>query len=329
MVSLIILIVSVLIFSGLCSMTEAAILSLSFTRARIFREEKRKGAVDLFFIKEHIHIAIATIVILNNVINIIGAIFVGHKIAVLFGNQWLAIVSAVFTFAIIIMAEIIPKTIGEAHKAAVSLSSAKILRIVMRIFRPFVGALVFLIRPLGMKKRQFRITEQEIKMMLRLGKDMGTVEVDEEVLINRVFKLNDLHAIQMMKPIKNMYCLPAGKRLSEIKDGIINSPYSRITVYKDNISNIIGIARQRMLLREIAKDNYEAIIDEFMSDPVFVKEDEKADTLLEKFRSYRQHLFIVTDKEGKNIGIITMEDCLEELFGEIYDEKDLSQRKEK
>ncbi|MBU2540983.1 MAG: DUF21 domain-containing protein [Candidatus Omnitrophica bacterium] len=326
MIVLIILILSILILSGLCSMTEAAILSLPFARARIFREEKRKGADDLLFVKEHIHTAIATVVILNNSINIIGAIFVGQKVAGLFGNQWLGITSAVFTFAIIIVAEIIPKTIGETYKTRISLSSAKILKIVMHIFRPLVSALIFMIRPLKKKKGQFRITEQEIKMMLRLGKDMGTVEVDEEALINRVFKLNDLTALQMMKPIEQIYSLPYGMTLSELKDKIINSPYSRIAVYKKDISDIVGIVQQRILLREIAKDNYGVLVDEFIAMPVFIYENEKADTLLEKFRSYHQHLFIVKSMKEANIGIITMEDCLEELFGEIYDEKDLSRR---
>lgn len=323
MLLLIILIISVLLASGVCSMTEAAILSLPLIRARIFDEEKRKGAEDLLFIKENIHSAVATIVILNNAVNIIGAVFVGQIVAKTFGNQFLGVFSAVLTFAIIVISEVIPKTIGEHYKAPVSLASAKILRILMWVFKPLVKSIGLLMRPFGKRRRRPWVTEEEIKILLRLGRTVGTVEVDEETLINRVFKLNDLQAHQMMKSIENIYALDGDKTLLEEKEKIINSPYSRMAVYAKDLSNITGICQQRMLLREIANDNYEARLKDFMSKPVFVNEDEKADGLLEKFRSYHQHLFIVRDKKGKNIGIITMEDVLEELFGEIYDERDI------
>jgi len=322
MLPLILLIAGVLLVSGLCSMTEAAILSLPFVRARILYEQKKRGSQDLFFIKEHIHSAVATIVILNNAVNIIGAVFVGQVVSGLFGNQFLGIFSAVLTLAIIVIAEVIPKTIGEHYKAAISLFSAKILRIIMWFFSPIVKTIGLLTHPFRKKSKHPWVTEEEIKILLRLGRDAGTVELDEEILINRVFKLNDLHASQMMKPISNTYSIDGIKKLSDEKSRIVNSPYSRIAVYLKHPENIIGTCQQRILLKEIANDNYNSLVKEFISRPIFVNENEKADTLLEKFQSYHQHFFIVRNKHNKNIGIITMEDVLEELFGEIYDEKD-------
>ncbi len=322
MLILIVLIVGVLLISGVCSMTEAAILSLSLIRIRILYEKKQKGARDLLFIKKNIHSAVATIVILNNAVNIIGAVFVGQMAAKIFGNQILGLFSAVLTFAIIVVAEVIPKTIGEQYKVSVSLGSAKMLRILMWVFKPLVKSIGLLMRPFRKKKRPW-VTEEEIKILLRLGRDAGTVELDEETLINRVFKLNDLKASQMMKPISNIYALDGDRTLLDEKERIMNSPYSRMAVYAKDVSNIIGICQQRVLLREIANGNHAVHLRDFMSKPIFVAENEKADNLLEKFRSYHQHLFIVKDKHGKNAGIITMEDVLEELFGEIYDEKDI------
>lgn len=326
MLLLTILIVGVLLASGLCSMTEAAILSLPFVRARILFEKKLRGSQNLLFIKENIYSAIATIVILNNAINIVGAIFVGQMATRVFGNQSLGIFSAVLTFAIIIVAEVIPKTIGERNKVRVSLVSASALRVLMWLLNPLVKSIGMLMQPFRRKRKRPWVTEEEIRILLRLGRDAGTVELDEETLINRVFKLNDLIAKQMMKPMESIYSLDGDKTLSEEKERIINSKYSRIAVYRKEPSNVIGICQQRVLLREIANDNHDAKIKDFMSNPVFVGEEEKADSLLEKFRSYHQHLFIVRDKHHKDIGIITMEDVLEELFGEIYDEKDASRR---
>jgi len=157
-----------------------------------------------------------------------------------------------------------------------------------------------------------------------LGRSEGTVEMDEEVLCNRVFKLNDVRAAQIMKPISQIYALSANKRLEEVKEDVINSRYSRIAVYDKDPLNIVGIVQHRILLREIAKDNYQAFIREFMTEPIFVNWFTKADALLEKFQIYHQHLFIVQDSQGKAVGLVTMEDVLEELFGEIYDEKDVA-----
>jgi len=322
MASFLVLLCSVLIVSGLCSMTEAAILSLPLVKARILSEEKRKGSWSLLLVKENIHLAVATIVILNNAVNIIGSIYVGNQITQLFGSRWLGAISAIFTLAIIIISEVIPKTIGEHYKVAISLIIAKPLRTAMFFLRPLVGIISLVTDPFRKKKVFQRVTEEEIKMMLKLGRDEGTVAMEEEILCNRVFKLNDLKAFQMMKPLENVYAFDANRTIAEIRDAIINSPYSRIVVFDGDLSNIVGVCQQRVLLREIARDNESKQVKELMSRPIFVNDHEQAGRLLEKFRDYHQHLFVVQDAKKQNIGIMTMEDVLEELFGEIYDEKD-------
>ncbi|PIQ89099.1 MAG: hypothetical protein COV72_04710 [Candidatus Omnitrophica bacterium CG11_big_fil_rev_8_21_14_0_20_42_13] len=322
MLILILLIISVLFLSGVCSMVEAAILSLPLTRARILFEQKRKGAPALLFIKENVHFAVATIVILNNTVNIVGSIFVGQHVSYIFGSRWLGIASAMITLLIIVISEVIPKTIGEHYKTQVSLASAVSLRGLIWLFRPFIAILSLAMNPFKSKSNLPKVTEEEIKIMLRIGRDSGTVELDEEVLCNRVFKLNDLRAGNMMRPMDMVYALEAERTLQEAKEEVINFPYSRIVVYEKDIANIIGIAQQRALLREIAKDNYGLKVKDFISRPIFVDDSEKADKLLEKFQIYHQHLFIVRNSAKQNIGILTMEDVLEELFGEIYDEKE-------
>jgi len=327
MVVLIVLIVSVLIASGISSMVEAAILSLPLIKARVLYEAKRKGSRDLLIIKQDIYKAVATIVVINNAINIVGSIFVGRMVTSMFGSQWLGVTSAIFTFFIIVVSEVIPKTIGEHYKAPISLAIAKPLRGIIFVFKPFVSVIIFVTASFRKKVTLPKVTEEEIKAMLKIGEKEGTVEVDEQLLCNRVFKLNDLKASQMMKPLKETYSIESDKKLFDAKDAIIDSPYSRIVLYQKDPSNIVGVCRQRVLLRELSKDNYEALVKDFMSAPIFVNETERADRLLEKFQASHQHLFVVKDKSGKNIGIISMEDVLEELFGEIYDEKDSTVKK--
>ena len=110
------LFLGIIFASGVCSMSEAAILSLPLVRARILVEKKRKHAKDVLYLKENITSTIASIVVVNNAVNIVGSIFIGQLVAARFGNQWLGVASTVLTFSIIIVAEIIPKTLGERYK---------------------------------------------------------------------------------------------------------------------------------------------------------------------------------------------------------------------
>jgi len=324
MITILVLFVGIILASGLCSMSEAALLSLPLVRARILSEQNKKNAKILLYIKENISDTIASIVIINNAINIVGSIFIGNLIVIQYGNQWLGVTSAVLTFSIIVISEIIPKTIGERFKVPLSLMLAKPMRVLLIIFRPILRVIMVMVRPLiQADNNRPTVTEEEIKMMLKLGRAEGTVEIDEELLCNRVFKLNDVHAAQIMKPIDQMYAIPANKTLRALKDQIIHSRFSRIAVFGKDSLDIIGMVQHRILLREIAKDNYDAYVHEFMTDPIFVNWFTKADTLLEKFQQYHQHLFIVRDSDNKVVGLVTMEDVLEELFGEIYDEKDV------
>lgn len=322
MLHIIVLFISIIIASGICSMAEAALLSLPLTRARILHEQKQNHSKDLLYVKEHITDAIASIVIINNAINIVGSIFVGQQVMTRFGNQWLGLASTILTFTIIVVSEIIPKTIGEKYKITLSLFFAKPIRWLTWLFHPLVIVIMRATRFIVREHKIPRITEEEIKIMLKLGRAEGTVEMDEEVLCNRVFKLNDVHALHIMKPMDQIYALPADKTLAEVKEDIIQSRYSRIAVYDKDPLDIVGTVQHRILLREIAKDNYQAKVRDFMGQPIFVNGNTKADALLEKFQIYHQHLFIVQDANGKDIGLVTMEDVLEELFGEIYDEKD-------
>jgi CBS domain containing-hemolysin-like protein len=304
-------------------MAEAAILSLSMVRARILVEQKHKSAKDVLFLKENISSIIAVIVVLNNSINIMGAIFVGQQVTLILGSRWLGLASTIITLTIIIVSEIIPKMIGERYKVKISLLFAKPLRGLMWLSRPVIGVLSKISQPFLMSESRPKVTEDEIKMMLKLGRDAGTVEMDEEVLCNRVFKLNDVRAFQIMRPMEDIFALPSGKTLGELREDIIGAPYSRIAVFDKDPLDIVGTVQHRVLLREIAKDNYRAVVRDFMTKPIFVNWFTKADELLERFQIYHQHLFIVQDTHGKDVGIVTMEDVLEELFGEIYDEKDV------
>ncbi|MEI7998749.1 MAG: hemolysin family protein [Candidatus Omnitrophota bacterium] len=323
MISLICFIVLIIVFSFLCSMTEAAILSVPLLRVRILLEQKRPGALDLLYVKDNIALAVAALVIVNNSVNILGSMFIGQQVYLRYGSHWLGLVSGVLTFLIVVLGEVIPKAIGERFKIPVALTIAKVVRVLTEALQPFVTGATSLLKLWGPDSRVSRVTEEEIKMMLQIGRDAGTVETDEAELCNKVFRLKDLKAGQIMKPLREAYMLPLAKTLADVKDKIISAPYNRILVYDQTSTQIVGIVQQRVLLREIAKDNVDSKISKWMLKPIFVNHIMKLDALMEKFQTFHQHLFIVRDSAGKNVGLVTMEDVLEELFGEIYDEKDV------
>src|SRR3989338_447973 len=136
------LFVGVILSSALCSMSEAAILSLPMVRARVLYEQGRKNSKHLLYVKENISHAIASLVIINNAINIVGSIFIGNMVTTRFGNQWLGLTSTVLTFSIIILSEVIPKTIGERHKVGLSIFLAKPLHLLTFISRPLVDFII-------------------------------------------------------------------------------------------------------------------------------------------------------------------------------------------
>ena len=206
MLAILFIFIGIIFFSALCSMTEAAILSLPIIRARIFVEQKRPRARELLFVKERISDAVAAIVIANNFINIVGSIYLGHLVSSQFGSHWLGAVSAVLTFCIIIISEIIPKTIGERYKAGISLMCARPLRAVIVLLQPFNEAMRWMTRPFVRGKHAPRITEEEIKIMLKLARAEGTVESDEEILCNRVFKLNDVPGVPDDETDQAVFC---------------------------------------------------------------------------------------------------------------------------
>ncbi len=321
MLTVLISALAIVLAAFLCSLVEAAILSLPTLRARMLVEEKRRNSKHLLYVKEHIAASIATIVIINNIINISGSMYVGYEVTELLGDQWLGLATGLLTFSIIVFGEVIPKALGERFKIPLALFFAKPVKFLLWLFHPVVLLSHMFASPFHQTERS--VTEEEIKMMLKLGRASGTVESDEEVLINRVFRLNDLRAINIMKPLKDVYMLPADKTLLELKEAIVMSPYNRIAVYSGAATGIVGIVEHRVLLREMAKDNEGSKIKDWMLKPIFVNQLTRADVLMEKFQTYHQHLFIVQDNFGRNVGLVTMEDIFEELFGEIYDEKDV------
>ncbi|NCF75102.1 MAG: DUF21 domain-containing protein [Xanthomonadaceae bacterium] len=318
--SITIIIILVLFGSALFSGIEVALFSIPIGKVMALAKQKKAGAKSLLEIKKKISRPITVIVIFNNIVNIVGSILVGVAVSKSLGDAWLGIISALFIFLVIIFGEIIPKSIGENHAEKIGLITAKPILIATKIFTPIVWLFEKITKKFSSKKTT--ISEDEIKILSHIGRAEGTIEKDEQEIIQNVFSMNDLCARDIMTPRSVMIAFDSTKALSELKDKIYNSPHSRVPIFKKDNNNIIGVCFIKELLVALAKDEINKKVFEFKHQAIMVSDKVKVDYLLMLFQKKKSHLAIVKDKFGTVLGVITLEDVLEQLVGEIVDETD-------
>lgn len=322
MLQLALVMLIVILGSALCSGTETALLSMPILRARQLAQTEKREAVALLQIREQINRPIATIVILNNIFNIVGSILVGQVTAQVLGRAWLGVVSGVLTFLIIVFAEILPKTVGERFAEPICLLVARPIQILTVLLSPLVWIVEQVTSPLT-QGRQIPITnEAEIRFLTKLGRQEGIIEDDEAEMIQRVFRLNDVTAADLMTPRVAMTYLASDRTLAEARQDIIDSQHSRIVVIGDSIDQVIGIVLKDELLVAMIDDHLGLTISNLVRQARFVPESIRADKLLKSFQDYREHLVVVLDEYGGVSGVVTLEDVLEVLTDEIVDETD-------
>ncbi len=312
----------VLGISGICSCVEAALFSIPLTKTKALAEEGGRAALALARIKGNMSRTITAIVVINNVSNIVGSIIVGAMGAKALGNQWLGVISGILTVLVILFAEIIPKTLGELRHTPVALAAALPLLVVARVMFPIIWLVEKAVAPFAHGRPGHITSAAEIKLLARLGSDEGAIEEDESNLIQRAFQLNVTTAENLMTPRTVLTCLPAEATLNEVLEQIIASPHSRIIVIGDTRDDVEGIVLKSELLAVALHGGGDEKVKEHQRDVVFVNESKRADDLLLHFQQSRSHLAVVSDRYGGVAGIVTLEDVLEVLTGEIMDETD-------
>jgi CBS domain containing-hemolysin-like protein len=323
MIQLAIVVLIILAGSAICSGSEAALLSVSLLRARQFAQNRPSpAAIALLSIRQHISRPLATIVVLNNIFNIVGSIVVGRLAAVKFDNAGLGIFSAAVTFAIIVFGEIMPKVLGERYAEPIALMMAIPVRGITFVFTPVIWLLEQITAPMTKGARRPVTDESEIKMLTILGYQEGLIEDDEVEMIDRVFRLNDLKAADIMTPRVAITFIEGEAVLREIQDEIIASQHTRILVIGENLDHVVGVALKAELLTALVQGLGDVQIKEIMRQVNYVPETERTDRLIKTFQSLREHLMVVVDEYGGVSGVVTLEDTLEVLTGEIVDETD-------
>lgn len=312
----------VLCGSAICSSSEAALFSVSPIKVRQLAQSRTPSALALLAIREKMNRPIATLVILNNVFNIIGSIVIGSTAATVLGEAWLGLFSAFLTFLIIIFGEIIPKTLGERYAESLALLIAVPVTWLTLLFTPLVWMMEKVTAPFTQGKKQPTTNEAEIQLLANIGREEGIIEDDEAEMIQGVFRLNDLTAVDVMTPRVAVTYLHGDLTLAECKQKILGSQHTRLIVVEDSIDKVIGVALKDELLSAMIEGKNTQKVATLTREVRFVPEMVRADKLLKAFQENREHLMVVVDEYGGVAGVVTLEDVLEVLTGEIVDETD-------
>ena len=324
MLALVIVVLIMLAGSAICSATETALFSVPLVRVRQLAQSKKRTALTLLAIRQKMNRPIATVVILNNIFNIVGSIVIGSMAAKVLGDAWLGVFSAILTFLIIIFGEIVPKTLGERYSETFALSVAVPVKFLTFLFTPLVWLMEKVTTPFTKGKKMPTTNEAEIRFLASIGYQEGVIEDDEAEMIQRVFQLNDLTAADLMTPRVIITYLRGNSTLVEVKQETIRSQHTRIIVIEDSLDQVMGVVLKDELLTAMIEGVTNQQVATLTRPVPFVPEMMRADKLLKAFQSRREHLMVVLDEYGGVSGVVTLEDVLEVLTGEIVDETDRS-----
>jgi CBS domain containing-hemolysin-like protein len=315
--------------SGFFSSSETALTALTEAKARQLMEDKRRGTRALQLWLNRPNRVLTAILIGNNIVNVFTASYATLIAQKYFNNVALSLATAVTTVAILIVGEITPKTFAKHNAAKIAPAMMTILLPVYWVTLPatwlfvsFSHAIVKLTGGEITRTGPF-VTEEDIAFLIRLGNKQGVLEEDEGELLESVFEFGETMVKEVMVPRTGVSALDLDASL----DGVVNeaqrSGHSRIPVYEDTLDNVKGIFHAKDLLK-ILPDNSdgEFNIDEYLRPAFFVPELMKISDLLKELQRRKTHLAIVVDEYGGTAGLVTLEDILEELVGEIHDEYD-------
>lgn len=247
--------------------------------------------------------------------------------------QGIAVISITILLTIIalIFGELVPKSIGLAHSERIAMAVAPALDLIARAFGPLVRFLVWatnlIAGPFGGTPRRGMpvITEEEIKTMVDAGEEGGIIEKDEKAMIYSIFEFGDTLAREVMVPRIDMVAIEAATPIHQALDVIIHAGHSRVPVYEGTIDNIIGLLYAKDLLAYLRDGRTDIPLQKIVRPAYFIPEAKKVDELLEELQKQRTHMAIVVDEYGGVAGLVTIEDILEEIVGEIQDEYDAAE----
>ena len=313
-----------LIVSFLCSIFESVLLSINHAQVESLAQQGKRSGQLLKKFKRRIDMPIAAILITNTIAHTIGTAVAGATYEDAFSSETLWIFTIVFTTAILLFTEIIPKTLGVTHAVRLARPVAYGIHALAIALRPLVLLSAGISRSLRGGKNVPVTSVEEIRLLAALGRTEGVVGAQTEGIIAGASELRKLSASDVMLPRKQVVYLSATSSRQQVLNTLKHSPYSRFPFSTtDQLDQVSGVVMAKELLFQLQENSSETIDWScLVNEPIVVPESATLDSLLRTFKEARRHLAIVTDEYGDVQGIVTLEDVLEEIVGDIVDETD-------
>jgi len=316
--------------SGFFSGLEVALVGIRKSKVIQLFNEGRKGSKALHKLKMNPSWMMSSVNLGNNLVNV-GASALATSLAIrLFGDDGLGIAVGIMTFLILVFGEITPKTYCNANSTKIALKYAPVLLVFSYVFYPIVKFFEIITRGVvkmtGSSQTPPPITEEEIKGVIDQGLEEKAIEKDEMELVHGALKFDDTVIRSVMTPRTKMFSLNSKMLLFEALAQINQSGHSRIPIYGSSGDDIVGFIHVRDVLKELERDNKMVSLEQIARKPVFASQEKMVSALLKEMKGRKTHMAIVVDEHGGVEGLVTLEDLLEEIVGEIEDETDLTRQ---
>ena len=315
-----------LFLSGFFSSSETALFSISKIKALHIAKDGSKTGLLILKMKEDSHTLLTTILIGNNLVNI-GASAIATSIAIsYFKSNAVGIATGIMTMLILVFGEIFPKSFANHNNILVARFVIYPLYWLSKLFFPLIYTLSFIPKLHGtIDTPHETVTEDELMTMVEVVEEEGEIKEEEKEFITNIFEFDDTSCSEIMTPRADMFAIDVSQDI-DIKN-VLKTGYSRIPVIEDSIDNIIGILHVKDLFASFQKacaseSDTSLDVKQIMKKPYFIPESQKLDALLQNFKQKKNHIAVVVDEHGGVSGIVTLEDVVEEIVGEIIDETD-------
>ncbi len=314
-----------IVVSALTAMAEAALLSVNKFKVRLWVEKKKFGAIYVKKLKDEPVMLLSTVLITNNVVNTAAAAITTSIAIDYFQDNAIGIAIGIAAFLILVFGDIIPKSIGANNNEIISPIIAPFVWHLSILIYPLIKMLDYLVKGIGFligTKKSPSFTKEELRSMVKYSEEEGSIKQTEKKLIQRIFDFGNITVGDVMTRKKNMIMVSADTLIKNVLQLSTIKLYSRFPVYEKSKENIVGILYLKDAIHYAKDYKLDITVRQVMKKPFFVFESKKLDSMLRVFQARKAHMAIVINNKAQVIGLVTIENILEEIVGEIIDESD-------
>ena len=320
------MLIFLILLSAFFSASETAFSSVNRIRLKSMAENGSRGAARALNILGKYDKALTTILIGNNIVNIATSSIATILAIAIVGEKYGSLVSTVVvTVIVLIFGEVLPKSIAKDFAESLCIGFSAVISFLMLIFTPFSALFILLkkgVSKMLRKKDSVSVTEEELMAIIDEIEDEGVLEQQESNLVRSALQFDEITVDEIVTPRVSITAVEVNTGAETVRERFLSEQYSRMPVYEKTLDNIIGIITEKDFFREYEKRGADITVRELMQETVYFPQMLKISEVLKSMQKQKCHMSVVLDQHGGTLGIVTMEDILEELVGEIWDESD-------